>query len=138
MKFYTSYFASKAPKENKVCIAKKPYRFAPKLPKAVALAPSNPWAEGDWKANYRADLDERFPTPESLMEYLKEVHALTEGTPILCCYEKNPAECHRSILAEYIAEKLGLIIEEWTQQPEQKQQPATTSPQKTPVQATLL
>lgn len=30
---------------------------------------------------------------------------------ILCCYEKNPNECHRSILAEYLRE--NLIIEEY-------------------------
>lgn len=111
MNILTSYFASKAPKERKVCIAKKPYRFAPGLPKASELAPSNPWAE-DWQAAYRVDLDARFPTPESLRQYFAAI-CETTPEPILCCYEKNPEDCHRSVLAEYVEEKLGLTLTEW-------------------------
>lgn len=113
MNIFVSYFASKAPKDRKVCIAKKPYRFLPGLPQAQSFAPSNPWAK-NWQEEYRADLENRFPTPESLRLYLEEVCEKVVD-PILCCYEKNPAECHRSILVEYIREKLGMEVPEWSQ-----------------------
>ncbi|MDL2268858.1 DUF488 domain-containing protein [Desulfosarcina sp. OttesenSCG-928-A07] len=110
-----SYFQSKAPNERKVCIAKKPFRFLPGLMKAELFAPSNPWAK-DWQSSYLSDLKSRFPTPESLRVYLEGI-CRERQNPILCCYEKNPAECHRSILAAYIQEKLGITVPEWT--PEQ-------------------
>ncbi len=107
----TSYLASRAPKERKVRIAKKPYRFAPHLPSAGYFAPSDPWAN-NWRQAYRADLDARFPTPEVLRKSL-EILCREVPAPILCCYEKDPSQCHRSILAAYIKEKLGLDVPEW-------------------------
>lgn len=114
MKIFMSYFASKAPQKRKVCIAKKTWRFAPGLPKAPQFAPANPWVS-DFANRYRAELDARFPNPEALLAALEEICAKT-SEPILCCYEKDSQECHRSILAAYIQEKLGITIEEW--QPE--------------------
>lgn len=108
----TSYFASKAPKEQKVCIALKAYRFMPKLPKVAEFAPSNPFAE-NWQEAYRCDLDARFPTPESLQNTLNEICQNVEN-PVLCCYEKDRTTCHRSVLSAFIFEKLGLKIEEWS------------------------
>ena len=111
MNIKISYFSSKAPKERKVCIAKKPYRFMPKLPKAGFFAPSNPWAN-NWHEAYLADLNQRFPRPELLRQALEDICRETPD-PILCCYEKDPAECHRSILAAFIKEKLGIEVSEW-------------------------
>lgn len=111
MTIFVSYFASKAPNDRKICIAKKPYRFLPHLPKATAFAPSNPWAD-DWQSAYRADLDSRFPTPEALRDYLR-ILCETYPDPILCCYEKDPAQCHRSVLAAYVMEKLDIDLPEW-------------------------
>lgn len=110
----TSYFASKAPRERKVAIAKyaPPYWKGPSAPK---LAPSNPKAE-NWQESYLSDLQERFPDGEGLAEYLAEIAKETPN-PILCCYEKNPGECHRSVLASYVKEHLGIEMPEWENWP---------------------
>ncbi|MFV0421616.1 DUF488 family protein [Oleidesulfovibrio sp.] len=105
----TSYFGSTAPKERKVCIAKWNRWWSG--PRASAFAPSNPKAE-NWAEAYRQDLKSRFPTAESLLEYLLAIEQATPN-PILCCFEKNGEECHRRILADYIQEKLGLNVPEW-------------------------
>ena len=107
----TSYFSSKAPKERKVCIAKWPPRYW-KGPRAPKLAPSNPKAV-DWAASYRRDLAERFPTATSLHLYLKQIEELAPD-PILCCYESNPDECHRRVLAAFIKKELGWDVPEWS------------------------
>lgn len=110
----TSYFSSRAPRERKVAIAKYPPRFW-KGPHASRLAPSNPRSD-DWEADYLADLEERFPSGQGLSEYLAELEAETPD-PILCCYERDRAECHRSILAEYCQRHLGLEMPEWASRP---------------------
>lgn len=105
----TSYFASKAPKGRKVCIAKwnKFWNGA----RAMKFAPSNPKAT-DWKGAFRADLEKRFPTVESLRDYLAEIERETPN-PILCCYEVDRTECHRHILADFIEKMLGIKVTEW-------------------------
>lgn len=111
MEIMISYFSSPAPAGRKVCIAKKcPAGF--KGLQVIELAPSNPWAKGDWRARYRAELDERFPNPEALRNLLVLVHD-TVPDPILCCYEKRPEDCHRGELAKWAREKLGVDIPEW-------------------------
>jgi len=107
----TSYFASKAPARRKVCIAKKcPRKFCGA--REPRLAPSDPFAPGDWRARYLADLRGRFPTPAELRACLVEVEAATPD-PILCCYEADAGQCHRRVLAEHVLEVLGLEIPEW-------------------------
>ena len=108
--FQTSYFSSKAPRGRKVCIAK----WAPRGwtgPRAPKLAPSNPKAL-NWREAYLADLEERFPQGADLWEYLWEIARQTPF-PILCCYESDPAQCHRRILADYVKKWLGDDIPEW-------------------------
>lgn len=106
---HTSYFGSKAPKERKVCIAKW-HRFWAG-PRASLFAPSNPKA-ADWMAAYRRDLESRFPNADSLRSCLREIERETPN-PILCCFEVNPAECHRRLLAAYVKELLGIDVPEW-------------------------
>lgn len=105
----TSYFSSKAPRERKVCIAKwnKFWSGA----RAMKFAPSNPKAV-DWKRAFQNDLENRFPTVESLREYLAEIERETPN-PILCCYEVEREECHRHILADFIQKMLGIEVTEW-------------------------
>ncbi len=106
----TSYFSSKAPHGRKVCIAK----WAPRYwngPRAPRLAPSNPKAE-NWSECYLRDLIERFPGGAGLREYLDAIVARTPQ-PILCCYEADPEQCHRRILAEYAKTHLGMDMPEW-------------------------
>lgn len=80
-------------------------------PRASRFAPSDPKAE-DWAGAYRHDLDGRFPTESSLRLYLQEIERETPD-PILCCFELNPEECHRRVLAAYIKEKLNWDVPEW-------------------------
>ena len=105
-----SYFSSKAARERKVGIAKWPPRFWTGE-RANMLAPSNPKAE-NWQEEYLKDLEGRFPKGEGLLLYLQEIEKITPNA-ILCCFESDPSECHRSILAKYALEHLGVIIEEW-------------------------
>lgn len=115
MNIQVSYFASHAPKERKVCIAKWHRNWSG--PRASCFAPSNPKAE-DWQAAYRRDLDHRFPDATALREALRGVCMHTPD-PILCCFESDPSKCHRTILAEYIKEKLGIVVPEWREGSEQ-------------------
>ena len=109
MPIETSFFSSKAPKERKVCIAK--WHRGWNGPRAERFAPSDPKAV-DWKAAYRKDLESRFPTPSSLRLYLQEIEKRTPD-PILCCFELNPEECHRRVLAAVIKENINLDVPEW-------------------------
>lgn len=110
MKIQISYFASKAPSGQKVSIAKWPPRWF-RGQRASRLAPSNPKA-AEWQKAYWEDLEQRFPNGEGLSEYLQEIAEKTPN-PILCCYEKEKEECHRSILAEYAKKHLGIELSEW-------------------------
>ena len=110
MSIETSFFGGRSPKERRVCIAKYTPRGWTGL-HAKNFAPSNFRAE-DWMGAYRADLEERFPTPSSLRLYLESIQTRVPD-PILCCYEMDPAECHRSVLAAFIKENLNLDVPEW-------------------------
>lgn len=109
----TSFFSSKAPKTRKVCIAK--WHRGWTGPRAPQFAPSDPKAV-DWQAAYRRDLEQRFPSVATLRNYLHSIERET-SEPILCCFEENPQECHRRVLAAFIAEKMGLNVPEWTGKP---------------------
>jgi hypothetical protein len=110
MKIYTSYFASKAPTERKVSIAKKaPVLFRGQ--RFLAFAPSKPWAK-NWQELYRYDLEKRFPHGHKLQETLKSICIMTPD-PVLCCYEKSVHQCHRKILAEFIGKYLDVEVKEW-------------------------
>jgi hypothetical protein len=112
--FMTSYFASKAPKERKVCIAKgRPRFFAG--PSFKDFAPLNPHDLNDWRNRYRRELEARYPDAASLRAALDAIAAKTPD-PILCCYEKDAGECHRTVLAQFIAQRLGIVVPEWTPQ----------------------
>lgn len=105
----TSYFSGKSPKARRVCIAKRaPFWHGPV---AKLFVPSNPWAP-DWQGSFLADLAQRFTTASALADYLRQIEAETPNA-ILCCFESNPEECHRRVLAAYIQEQLGEIVPEW-------------------------
>lgn len=110
-----SFFASRVPRERKVCIAKYPPRYW-KGPCATLLAPSNPRAT-DWRQAYRLDMAGRFAAGPQLRDYLMGIARVTPR-PILCCYERQPEECHRSVLADILREMLGWEVDEW-QAPQQ-------------------
>lgn len=136
MTITTSYFSSKAPKERKVCIAKGYPRFLPGLAKAGMFAPDNPKAT-NWQEAFRANLEARFPTASFLKAYLDTVCETTPD-PIFCCYEKDPADCHRSILAAYLKEKLGLDVREWQPEAGQEEAPKPRKKPAAPIAQLLL
>jgi hypothetical protein len=107
----TSYFSSKAPRERKVSIARKspgPLYGDRHVPE---LAPWN-LDPRDWRRRYRRHLEEQFRDPEDLRRLLATIEAAVPH-PILCCYEKDPAQCHRGVVARFIEAKLGIIVPEW-------------------------
>ena len=108
---YTSYFASKAPAEFKVCIAKGiPKHF--KGRSIPSLAPSNPFVR-DWRSAYKRDLDERFSSLLAIRNFLLDEVEAVGGPLILCCYEKDRATCHRGVLADLLKELFDGGIPEW-------------------------
>lgn len=108
----TSFFKSRAPQHRKVCIAKNcPRGWCGH--RAPELAPSDPFSPGDWRARYLADLRRRFPRDEDLRAYLERLEAAAPD-PILCCYESDPGQCHRRVLAAHVLERLGRDIPEWS------------------------
>jgi len=120
----TSYFASKAPSVRKICIAlKRPRYFHKGGLHVIELAPSNPWAE-NWQDLYWQDLQQRFPHGRGLAELLERIEARVKD-PILCCYEKDPATCHRHLLSAYIKKHIGIDIPEWSVMDEQRRPPTT-------------
>ena len=51
-------------------------------------------------------------TPEARHDYEALLGLLRGGKKIcLLCYEHDPAECHRTIIAERVQEELGLRVE---------------------------
>ena len=110
-----SYFASRAPLERKVGIAKYPPRNW-NGPCATLLAPSNPRAR-DWRQAYRLDMASRFADGPQLRDYPTGIARATPH-PTLCCYERQPEDCHRSVLAGILREMLGWEVHEW-QPPQQ-------------------
>ena len=49
-------------------------------------------------------------------DILHDIERLTDGKPAaLLCYEKNPFQCHRSIVAEWLKEKVQLDVSEWNE-----------------------
>jgi hypothetical protein len=110
----TSYFSSAAPTGRKICIAK----IAPDWFQGFRIpefAPENPWAKGDWRSRYRRELWVRFPCDVSLLTFVQDWERRVPD-PILCCYERRAADCHRSVLASFLAERLGLRVTEWCRQ----------------------
>ena len=76
-----------------------------------AFRPVRPEGRG-LEGGVQEDLESRFPTPSSLRLYLQEIEKRTPD-PILCCFELNPEECHRRVLAAFIKENINLDVPEW-------------------------
>ena len=113
----TSYFGSRAPEARKISIAKWPPRWFHGT-RAYMLAPTNPKAE-NWEAAYLHDLETRFPEAFLLKNYLENLERSVRE-PILCCFEADPRECHRRVLARYVKKLLGWDIPEWRENGEQQ------------------
>jgi uncharacterized protein (DUF488 family) len=66
---------------------------------------------GDYKTFWRI-YDKHLKTPEAI-EAMDELLALVKSGKAVCllCYERDPAECHRSRIAEIVHERAGLRVE---------------------------
>lgn len=61
----------------------------------------NPFRDQGWKEQYRQRITKN--------KALKELHDLIISRPsALMCYEKDPSDCHRSLLAQVMRERYGL------------------------------
>jgi uncharacterized protein (DUF488 family) len=62
----------------------------------------NPFRDGDWKDQYRRSLS-------SKDEAIERLWAMIRSRPTaLLCYEKDPSDCHRSILSAMLRERYGI------------------------------
>lgn len=64
---------------------------------------------GDWAAFRTAYLAKLNAIPPARLATL-----FPAGDIALVCYEKDPTVCHRSIMAEWLGERLGVTIKEWS------------------------
>jgi uncharacterized protein (DUF488 family) len=58
-------------------------------------------ADGDYSRYFR-DFREYLASQRKLLDHLA---AELSGTVVLLCYERNPAECHRSVVAQALASR---------------------------------
>lgn len=65
-------------------------------------AVGNPYCEPDWKERYRKMIESRS------LELEKLHSAISACRSALMCYEKDPVDCHRSILSGIMASRYGL------------------------------
>lgn len=120
MDIYTSYFAKlrSIDMSNKIAVSISlwpPRGYAgPSLPR---LAPTESIlreykAHPDWPRYVRRFRDEVLSGlyPHDIVS---EILRIAEGRDVLlCCFEKDPAQCHRSLVAEWL-NRAGYHVGEW-------------------------
>ena len=119
MKILTSYFAKIPKMDRRISEPISIARFTPKWyigEKCLELAPSAETLlaykeDGDWekfKSRYLEEL--RHVNPH---EVHRKLEKLGRGkNVVLVCFEKEYFECHRSICAKWLKEKLGVSVQE--------------------------
>ena len=90
----------------------------PFAPSQAVFAAAKADPPRNWKAAYRAQLDGLFKS--GVLE--RVVSNLPENS-VLLCYEHNPLDCHRSILAAYLVEKGLANVKEFTTAPAEQKKP---------------
>ncbi len=66
---------------------------------------------GDWKKLWRI-YDKHLKTPDAVAAMDELLSLIAAGQKLcLLCYERNPAECHRSRIAEIVHVRTGAAIE---------------------------
>lgn len=111
--FYTSYYAKQGRNAKAVSIsAKAPsYFYGEWYPK---LAPTwdmiNGIKHGGWSER---DYCQAFLEKLNLLDPVRVVNDLPDGA-FLLCYEANDGSfCHRHIVAEWLQNSTGIIVQEW-------------------------
>ena len=124
MKLYTSYWSKVKALQNSgiqpiaICIGKPKWWAGRSLD---MLAPS--WAmmhldnEG-YCREYRKKLARM--DPQKVLDAIKAMHDWGKYEDVaLMCYEKNPEDCHRSMVSEWLNEN-GIECEEWNGRPKKQ------------------
>ena len=109
----TSYYARWRP-EHGVAVRTSvgtPRGWTGPLEHIRRITPYGAFGHDDWRERYEARLD-RIDAAE-LAQRFADVSTRHDGRPlVLLCFEKDPADCHRSVLAAWLAEHgLGPVRE---------------------------
>lgn len=114
----TSYYQKFKTTPGGICISTYPPKWIKgKIPEYLALSP---------QFNFRVPFDEykqKFEAQLAKLDPQKvwdDLHQLSGGhEPVLLCYEAPPFDkwnfCHRRMVAEWLQEKLGVDVPEWTE-----------------------
>lgn len=49
-----------------------------------------------------------------VVDLLKGINRVTGKDIAMCCFEKNPVDCHRSMVSRWLNAKEGMDVQEWT------------------------
>jgi len=106
----TSYFASTLLKQvsldRQISIARYPSRWWKGKRTYLSLAPTKEMlkmSEGDYNKEYAKILSALDP---------KSVYSDLGEDAVLLCWEKTGRPCHRRIVAQWLEDELGIIVEE--------------------------
>ena len=127
MRIYTSYFANSKKLQQAgikvVGIALYPPKWFNGISlKQVAPTKSILFAKDETQEDYVRRYKSEVLARQDMQQFLKSVETAGNGQDVaLCCYEKPEDFCHRHILAEWIKEKTGVEIEEYSSS--QKKEP---------------
>lgn len=122
MTVYTSNYARKGKDPNAIAISVGLKEWNNHLPQIKQLAPTWEMVMGElspeeYTERYIALLEERNFDPKKFLEAFDE-----DQDYFLLCYEPPTQFCHRRVLAEYIRKHTGVIVPEWKNEKERKEE----------------
>lgn len=125
MKIYTSYFSNS---QRLAAAGVKPIGIAlypPKWFKGVSLKVVAPTASILYGAKGEEDYTRRYKTEVlshiNPKQFIETVESHSCGKDVaLCCFEKPGDFCHRHLVAQWLKETLGIIVEEFPVKVESK------------------
>lgn len=126
MEIYTSYFAKHKEEDERtayvsIAVGNPKYPLAYKLLNLHSVKPYGvfkKYENDEYKARYFELLERR-----RVDVIRNEINILGKGKDkvLLLCHEKDPADCHRKLFAEWWESKTGEKIEEWGEKNELQQ-----------------
>ena len=125
MKIFTSYFGRKAMLEKAGIVPISISLWKPKWYEGLQLlqvAPKAFMLKEDLTRQQYVDCYKRYVTDRLRVEQVVNwIEQLSGGKDAaLLCYEKPGDFCHRHLLAQWMTEQSGLVVEEWEPDGEQK------------------
>lgn len=117
MKVYTSYFGNaKKLKDANIeilCVAIGKPKFL-QCPQLYNLCPTRYMLSEACSHEKYLKLYDEILNKQNPYEVIKQLERIGNGKDVaLCCYEKPGDFCHRHILAKWLSENTGMIIEEY-------------------------